>query len=322
MIARLERDSSIVSASVSSVLPLQPNDTVGFSMISGPLLTEDRRPKVFKTSVTADYFATFAIPITRGRGIERDDHGERPWIAVINESMSNRYWRGNALGRLIQLNSDVQPRTIVGIVRDTVQNSVGEQPIAQVYVPYEQETQWVSYTTLAIRTRIDPRVMEPSVERIVRSLDPMVGVSHASTMEEVLSENIAAPRFRTLLLDALALLALTLAVIGLYGIVAYGVGQRTREIGIRIAIGAETSHILRLVLGEAMLLTFLGALLGLIGSTVLARTLRALVFGIEATDPGTLLIATLGVAAAALVASWIPARRALKVDPAISLRYE
>jgi len=179
MIARLERESTIVSASVSSVLPLQPNDTVGFSMIGGPLMPEDRRPKVFKTSVTPDYFATFAIPVTRGRGIQRDDSGKRPWVAVINESMANRYWRGNALGRQIQLNSDVQPRIVVGIVRDSAQNNVGEQPIAQVYVPYQQETQWVSYTTLAIRTRVNPRVMEPSVEKIVRSLDPMVGVSHA-----------------------------------------------------------------------------------------------------------------------------------------------
>jgi len=323
LLRRLKQRPDVETAAVSASLPLQATDAIAFSIEGQPIVPEDQRPKALIEPVTPEYFSVFRIPIRRGRAIEPDDTGDHPWVAVINQTMAQRFWRNTScIGREIQLASDSRPRTIVGVVADTAQHSLGESPTAQVYTPLDQGTWWFSYATLSLRSPRMPRSMASEVERDVRGLDPGLGVSSVATMQDVMSADIATPRFRTILLDTLALLALVLAAIGVYGVIAYAVEQRTREIGIRIALGAEPHHILRLILGESMTLTVTGLTAGVLGSLAISGALRSLLYGVGANDPLTLGLACLVVASICLIASWLPARRALRVDPAISLHYE
>jgi putative ABC transport system permease protein len=249
-------------------------------------------------------------------------------VAIVNETMVRQYWPGqNAIGRRFKLgdaNDDVPWIQIVGIVADVRQMGLDEPVKAEMYFPYQQQGPYDFYTPrdLVIRTSGDTAGLVSSVRAIVHEVDPDQPVSNIATMSGVLGEEAAPRRMGMIMLVAFAGLALLLASLGIYGVLAYFVTQHTNEIGVRMAVGASPFNILALVLKKGMGLTLLGVGIGLAASFALTRLMSSLLFGVNASDPLTFVAVPLVLAAVALVACLIPARRAMKLDPTIALRYE
>jgi putative ABC transport system permease protein len=277
--------------------------------------------------VSANYLQTMNIPLRAGRYFDQRDNGTSMRVAVINETMARQYWPGqNPIGRRFNIGdpNDGEWMEIVGVVADVRQMGLDEPVKAEMYMPYQQVTDWPFFVPrdLAIRTSGDPMSVAGSVRQIVREVDPDQPISNIATMSEVLGDEAAQRRMGMIMLAAFAGLALLLASLGIYGVLAYLVTQHTNEIGVRIALGASRRNILGLVLKKGMGLTLLGVVIGLAASFALTRLMSSLLFGVNAADPLTFVAVPLLLATVALVACWIPARRATRVDPMVALRYE
>ncbi len=209
---------------------------------------------------------------------------------------------------------------IVGVARDAKQMNVSDEVGSEMYASHLQYP-WLS-TALVIRTKADPASIVPSVQRAVSMVDKDQPVTGVKTMDQLLSESVAQPRFYTLLLGIFAGIALVLASVGIYGVVSYSVAQRTHEIGVRLALGAQAGDVLRLVLRQGMTLTFVGVAIGLAAALLLTRVMSSLLFGVSTIDPVIFILISLLLVTVALIACYIPARRATKVDPMVALRYE
>ena len=209
---------------------------------------------------------------------------------------------------------------IVGIVADIKQNSLNDESTPAIYLPFTQEI--MPWQTLVVRTKSDPLRLAALVRHEIAALDPEQPVARVATLDQLLEASTSQPRFRTFLLGSFAGIALLLSAVGIYGVMAYAVSRRTREIGVRMALGARPANILTLIFGESMTLTLLGILLGLVGAYAVTRVLNSLLFGVSSTDPLTFAAVTVLLSCASLLASYIPARRATRVDPIIALRYE
>jgi len=209
---------------------------------------------------------------------------------------------------------------IVGVVGDIRQTNLGDEPAPGIYVPFTQEI--MPWQTLVVRTKNDPLALAAAIRHEVKALDPEQPVARVATMDELKEESISQPRFRAFLLGAFASIALLLSAIGIYGVMAYTVSRRTSEIGIRMAIGAQPADILRLIAGESMTLTLLGASVGLGGAYAITRVMKSLLFGVTGTDPLTFAGVTFVLVFVALMASYLPARRASRVDPLLAIKYE
>ena len=243
---------------------------------------------------------------------------------LINESMAKTYWPGtSAIGRRLRLSSEAGWLTVIGVVRDITIPSTGNRKSStssyQMYFPFAREFE---SATVILRTTGSATDLTRRLTREATAVDAAIRVRDVSTVDALLSKHLAGPRFNMSLLASFAGLALVLATVGLYGVIAYSVSQRTREIGIRLALGASRGVILRWVFGQGMRLTLLGLGAGIVGAFALTRLLRGLLFGVETTDPLTYAGLALLLAAVALLACYIPARRATKVDPMVALRYE
>jgi putative ABC transport system permease protein len=217
-------------------------------------------------------------------------------------------------------NRPEQEFTIIGVVGDVRYIGLDHQPVPVVFTSTDQSP--ASALTLTVRTRVAPESLIPAIRREVQNLDPEQPIYHVATMEQRVADSVGPQRFDALLLTLFAAVALLLAVVGIYGVMSYWVTQRTHEIGVRVALGAQRQQVLRLVLARAAWLTLGGLTLGLVGAFVLARALSGLLFGVKAIDPLTFLAASAALAGIAFVASWQPARRAASVDPMVALRYE
>jgi putative ABC transport system permease protein len=278
--------------------------------------------------VTSDYLQTMNVPLRQGRYFDEHDNEQSIPVAVINETMAKQYWPGeNALGRRFKLgapNDDVPWISIVGIVADIRQMGLNEPVKAEMYMPYRQNTDqpWYTPRDLVIRTSGDPLNLVAAVRQAVRAVDPDQPISNVATMAEVLGEEAAQRRLGMILLSAFATLALLLASLGIYGVLAYFVTQHRNEIGVRLALGATPGKILFLVLAKGMKLTLLGVAIGLAASLALTRLMSSLLFGVKPADPMTFISVPLLLVGVALLACWIPARRAAKIDPMVALRYE
>jgi len=273
-------------------------------------------------SVTPDYFSTLGIRIQRGRIFnERDTTGSLS-VALINEAMARRFFSDkDPIGKQLKFDADDKTGSqIVGVVADTRDTGLNAPPRLQEYFPLLQNPS--ERVHILVRSSMDPAAAIAEVQRAVWSVDKDLPLSKARTMGEVISESVAEPRFRTWLLSAFAVAGLVLTLIGIYGVISYSVRQRTREMGIRIALGAQSGSLLGLVLRQAVALALAGAVCGAIGSLLLMRLLASQLFEIKPGDPVTLIGAALLMMMVALAASWIPARRATKVDPMIALRHE
>lgn len=267
------------------------------------------------------YFHTMQIPILRGREFTDEDNESSPAVAVINETMANRYWpQGDAVGKRLLLPRTHQSMEIVGVVGDVRRFNLGSQVEPEIYWPYLQEPRWATYFVL--RTKQEPAAFLAAVRSRVSHADPELLISSPSTMDSLINKSLKRPRFHMLLLSIFAATALVLASVGLYGVISYSVTQRTREMGIRLALGAQPVKLLLMVMRETLTLVVVGLLLGLLSARLTGQVLTAMLFGVRATDTTTFAIVTILVACVAALAGYVPATRASRVDPMTALRYE
>jgi len=330
LIDRVQALAEVDVAGVSRYLPLGGSDaSLNFRIESQPVLSSADQPRAKFRSTSGGYFAALGIPLQRGRVFTNSDDVHTPKVAVINETAARRYWpNDNPIGkRILSGLEEDQWTTIVGVVGDVKHAGLDAEVNPEVYyhylqIPPDAMNYAESTMSLVIRTRTDPAAMTSTVERELRMLDPGQPVSNVETMEDIVQGSVAQPRFRTLLLSGFAALALLLAALGLYGVMSYSVAQRTAELGIRIALGAEPGGILRLVVGHAARLAAIALGIGVAIGLLVARVMTRFLFGISALDPLTFLGACLVIVAVALLASALPAWRAAQVDPAIVLRAE
>ncbi|HXI74031.1 MAG TPA: ABC transporter permease, partial [Pyrinomonadaceae bacterium] len=273
-------------------------------------------------SASPEYFHTLQIPLIAGRIFDDHDADNSPKVVIINEPMARKLWLNqNPIGRHMAIWRDEKfSREIVGVVGET-KASLADEPAPQMYVPYAQDSSWGS-RSFVVRTSGDPANAATAVRNEIRSLDKGAPVFNVRPMNEVLATSVAPRRTPMLLLSAFAGAALLLAMIGIYGVTAYYVTQRTQEIGIRMALGAQMSDVLKLVLKGGMALALFGIVAGLAGAFVLTRWMTTLLFGVKPTDALTFIAVSICLLATALLACYIPARRATKVDPLVALRYE
>jgi putative ABC transport system permease protein len=271
------------------------------------------------------YFRALGIPLLRGRLFDDRDTIDAPHVAVVSQSLAKEKWPGqDPLGHSIEfgnMDGDLRPLTIIGVVGDVREDSVETPPGPTIYVNYRQRPQATYHFTAVVRSETDAASVISSARQIVRTLDPNVPPSF-NTFTQVLSNSLKTRRFNLTLVGVFAGTALLLAIAGLYGVMAYAVTQRTGEFGIRTALGASPGNILRLVLGQGIVTSLIGVAIGLAGALILTRTLQSLLFRLSATDPLTFAVVALVLVLVALLASYVPARRAAKVDPMVALRYE
>jgi len=280
-------------------------------------------PPTILSIVAPGTFAALGIPLKSGRDFNDGDALDRPFVAVVNEAVARKAFPNQSpLGRTLFCPFDsLQGMTIVGVVGDVRQRGPEQEPMAECYMPYSQHSFNGATLSLVVRTTGDPNALADTVRRLARELAPDVPMRF-TTMEALLSENVAAPRFRTLLLAVFAGLALCLAMAGVYGVMAYAVGQRSSEIGVRMALGASTGSVLRLILGQGLALAGIGLALGLAGAFASSRLLTTMLFHVKPTDPVVYVAVAILLGAVALVASYVPARRASRIDPATTIRQE
>jgi putative ABC transport system permease protein len=278
--------------------------------------------------VTPGYFESMRMKPVRGRSITADDHENAPLVAVINETMADRYWPGvDPVGKRFHLGDRDQPWiTIVGVASQVRHNAVVEQPRAEMYIPHAQfeaaRGQTMRSMSYVVRTTGNPRALVGHIRRTVHALDPNIPVADVRTLERVADDSLARPRFTTTLLGIFAGLALTLATVGIYGVVSLLVTRRRQEIGIRMALGAQRGSVVRMVLKRGMVLAAIGLVIGLTGALWLTGALTSLLYGVTRFDPLTFAVAPGLLAAVALLACVVPAARAAGVNPVVALREE
>jgi putative ABC transport system permease protein len=317
----------VQSAALDGALPITGGESGWSIMLDGRVVkTISEAPYAKPEQVTPGYFQTFGIPVLKGRAFGEGDRRGAPPVAVINSAMAKKLWPGvDPVGHTLKMFNPSSPWvTIVGVVGDVHARGFQEEAPPTMYFPYSQSASSAYFQpnsmALVVRTAGEPASMAPAVRGVVRGIDAQVPISRVATMEEVIARSIASRRFTTILLGGFASLALALAGIGIYGVIAYGVSQRTYEIGVRIALGASTASVVRLVMAEGIRMTVTGLALGLVGALAIDRLLRSMLVGVTTTDPTTLAVVVgilVGVAACACA---LPARRATTVSPTEALR--
>jgi putative ABC transport system permease protein len=315
----------VESVGFINTLPLVKGPTSGIQFEGRPPLRRDQRPSVNYRSVSPDYFRAAGIAVVQGRVPGERDAANAPPVLVVNQALARRdFPNEDPVGKRISYGTgpDGQPiwKEIVGVVADVRSEEPGREAAPEIYASYLQDPfGGVSYV---VRTSAEPESLAPGVREAVRALDKAQPVAEVRTMEQLVGQSFAQPRFNSLLLGLFACMALLLAAAGIYGVMSYAVTQRTHEIGIRIALGAQGRDVLRLVVGRGMLLALAGVGLGLAAALALTRLMSGLLYGVTATDPLTFAGVALLLSVVALLASYVPARRATKVDPMVALRYE
>jgi putative ABC transport system permease protein len=326
LLERVKTLPGVESASAIAPLPLSGGSaTISFD-IEGRNIPEGQQPASHFRSISLDYFNVMKISLLAGRAFTERDGARGPGVVIVNDAFAKRYFPNeNPIGKHIKPNFSVEGepawREIVGVVKDVKhRQSLGRDYEPEYYTPHAQLPLY--NMSLVLRTTNNPRGLVSAIQHEVQSLDHDIPVFRIKTLEQYLGVAVARPKFNALLLSLFAGLALLLTAIGLYGVMAYSVIQRTQEIGIRIALGARTGDVLKMVLRQGLKLTALGAAIGLAAACALTRYMQSLLFGVKATDPLTFVGVAMLLIAVALVACWIPARRATKVDPMIALRGE
>jgi len=309
-----------------NTLPLGKGPTAGIQVEGGPLLTRDQRPSTNFRSVSSDYFRAMNIPVVQGRAFTERDTENAPRVMIVNQAMARRDFPNvNPVGKRINLGGN-DPKgepiwwEIVGVTADVRNLELREEASPEFCLSALQDT-WTGMSVV-VRTVVEPASLTPEIRRIVAEVDKSAPVSEVKTMEHIVDEAVTQPRFNLFLLGLFGGIALLLSAAGIYGVTAYAVTQRTHEFGIRMALGAQVGDVLKMILGQGMRLIAVGIVIGLLASFALTRLLKSLLFGVSVTDPLTFVAITLLLIFVALLACYIPARRATKVDPLIALRYE
>ncbi len=303
-------------------VPLTGNNWMGPFAIEGRAESDQLKDQVAVPyrSVTPGYFGLMDIALREGRLFDERDQRDAPAVAIINEALARRHFPGeNPVGRKVVI-FNRQPCEIIGVVRDLRSAALTAPVEPEVYLSFFQQMAFSK--SLVVRTAADPRGLIPAVRRALQGVDPAVVIEEIKTMDAIRDQSIAAQRFAMSLIAAFALVALALAIVGLYGVMSHAVAQRSHEIGIRMAIGAQRHHVLRLILRQGALLAGLGIVLGLTGAFTLTGTLRSLLYDVDAVDPLTFIAVPLLLILVVLLACLIPARRATRIDPLVALRAE
>ncbi|HKR21613.1 MAG TPA: ABC transporter permease, partial [Pyrinomonadaceae bacterium] len=326
LVQRVEGIAGVKSAAVTTNLPLyRQGNSISVSIEGRPTPPPGQENIVVTRIVSPKYFDTMGIPFLSGRQLTDQETPTSPRAVVISETMARRYWPGEeAVGKRIGAGRIQRPEDwiqVVGVVKDVRQFELTAEPRPQMYLSYRQAG-FFEPNDLVVKTDVDPTSLAATVRKAVWEIDKDQPVSNIRTMEEILLDSIARQRFSMLLLAIFAAVALVLAAVGIYGVMSYSVAQRTHEIGIRMALGAQTGAVLKLAVAYGLKLVGAGIVIGLIAAFALTRVMSTLLFGVTATDPMTFTLISLLLVFVAALASYIPARRATKVDPIIALRYE
>jgi putative ABC transport system permease protein len=328
LLERLENTPGVESAGAITSVFLSKTPNSSFFNIEGrPLFQPSERVEAPIDSISPNYFQVIGAPLIKGRAFNTQDREGAPRVVIINERMARRFFPGeDPLGKRIFFGERPDPeqnplRTIVGVVADTRRTGFDAEVRPETYLPLAQSPSG-SMTMVVRATADDPASLTASVRSAVRSIDPDQPVYDIKTMSQLVGEMIAQRRLNMILLGIFAVIALVLASVGIFGVMNYMVAQRTHEIGVRLALGAQKRDVLRLVLGQGMTLAALGVVIGLVGAFALTRVMASLLYGVSATDPAVFLGIAALLAAVAFLATYIPARRATKVDPMVALRYE
>jgi putative ABC transport system permease protein len=309
-----------------NTLPLYKGPTAGFRVEGRPVTTPDKWPSVNYRVVSPNYFRAMGIPVLEGRAYDDRDNENAPLVMMVNQQLAREIFPDeNPVGKRITFGgtgADGQPRwfEIVGVVANVRSLELREEPMAELYFSAQQDL-WPAMS-LVVHSSVEPASLSASVRQAVNEVDRSVPVADVKTMDHIVSESITQPRFNLFLLGLFSAVAMVLSAAGIYGVTAYTVTQRTHELGIRLALGAQVSDVLRMILGQGMAVIGVGLVVGLAAAFGLMRLLRSLLFGVGENDPLTFVAITTVLVLVALIACYIPARRATKVDPLVALRYE
>ncbi|HYY56152.1 MAG TPA: FtsX-like permease family protein, partial [Pyrinomonadaceae bacterium] len=304
-------------------LPFSGNNmSIGFSVDGLPEPPPGDRPVSAARIITPDYVRAMSIPIIRGRAFTAQDKADAPKVILVNEALARKYFPGeDAVGKRLRLGLNDINGEIVGVVGDVRNRELSTPAGPEFYVPHQQVP--FSDMTMVLRTSSqDPATLAPALRSAVQEIDKDQPLYEVRTMNSLIADSVARQRFSMTLIALFAGLALVLASVGIFSVMSFLVTQRTHEIGIRMALGAQTRDILKMVVGQGMTLTLIGIIIGLLAAFALTRVMRGLLFSVSATDPLTFTGVSLLLAFVALLACYIPARRATRVDPMVALRYE
>jgi putative ABC transport system permease protein len=326
LLERIKSLPGVEYASTRSFVPIASDASFAYLMFHIEGRQEDASEKTvaFYNAVSPDYFQTMMIPLRTGRSFnDRDVRGTLN-VAIVNETLARRYFDDqDVIGKRVTLEdhpTEADWITVVGVVGDTKPRELQKEAVAELYMPYDQQPE--PGMALMIRSSSSGAGLATAIRSEVLALDKNQPVYSIRKLDSVLSESVATPRFRTLLLAVFAGMALLLAAVGIYGVISYAVSQRTQELGIRMALGAQAADVVKLVVKGGMAPALIGVVLGLAGSFALTRLMTTLLFNVKPTDATTFATVSVGLIAVALVACFVPAWRATKVDPLVALRYE
>jgi putative ABC transport system permease protein len=297
--------------------------STGFKILGQPEPPPGEEPGTDVRVVDGGYFGTMGIPLLRGRNFSEAEQTQPKRVILINEALARKYFPNqDPLGQRLDvvMFDDPTPTEIIGIVGNVRYDTLIDEAPPAVYFSHSDLT--YSFMTLVVRTDGDPTAIAPAIQREIRALDPNQPVSDVRTMDQVMSEWVARSRFNTMLLGLFAGLATLLSAVGIFGVMNYSVALRTRELGLRLAVGAQPRQVLLLVLRQGLLLTVVGVLLGLVAAFALTRLLSGLLFGVTAVDVTTFSSISVLLVIVSLLACYLPARRAMRIDPLSALRYE
>jgi putative ABC transport system permease protein len=326
LLVRLHAQPGLRDSAVAGPLPMdrQGEASFGFTIVGNPPLPPGKPNTADYATVSPEYFRVMRIPLLRGRFFSEQDSPSNPKVAIISNALARRYFPNqDPIGREMEFgfppNSNVS-RKIVGVAGDVRDVALSRKPGPMMYVPFAQAPLWGG--EVVVRSSMSTSSVAAGIRQAVQSIDKNLPVTDFQSFPDVLGASVAQDRFRTLLMASFSAIALLLAAVGIFGVISYSASQRTREIGIRMALGAERGDVLRMVVGQGLRLALIGVAVGVAGALALTRFLSSMLYGVTPTDPITFIGVSLILIAVALVACYIPARRAAKVDPMVALRYE
>jgi putative ABC transport system permease protein len=321
LMEKLKNEPGVESAATVNILPLKGTRTISIGVEGQPDPPPGHEVMVSQRIVSPAYFSAMAIPLRQGRVFTDHDTARSSPVVIISQSLARKLWgQENAVGQRVTTSAKAPPSEIVGVVDDVKEAGVEDATNPEVYLPYQQQP-WPVFT-LVLRSSGDPKNLAGIIQRDVAAIDKDQPIGKSAPMEEVLADKFSQRRLNVLLLGVFGGVALLLALVGIYGVISYTVTQRTHELGLRMALGAQPRDILKLIVGQGMSLALIGIGIGLVGAFILSRYLTSMVYKISVTDPVTFVGSALLLVLAAFIACYLPARKALKVYPMDALRHD
>jgi putative ABC transport system permease protein len=326
VLERVNGVPGVVAAGFTSWVPLtNRGGSSGFTIEGNPPLAPGEINDANLRLISKDYTRAMSMPLKAGRAFTGDERQDSPLALLVNETMARQFWPSqNPLGRRIKLADYATASpwfTVIGIVGDVHQMGLDLPPRAEMYIPYSQY-EYFAPEYLAVKTTGDPSSLATAIREQIWAVDKDQPVTDVMPMQAIVDEELAPRQSQATILGGFSALALILACLGIYAVLSYAVAQRTQEIGVRMALGAQPADVLRMIIGQGLTLTLMGVLIGLAGALILTRVLAKLLYGVSAADPFTFVGLAALLTCVATIACYIPARRAMRVDPMVALRYE